>query len=74
MVESFTRKTSRGKALDTVTNDHFLLHTVVHPECGIREYCHPARLSDEHKLRTFNFGISTIFGKLNPNRKNLYAK
>jgi len=74
MVGSFVKKTTRGKAHDIVTSDHILLHTVVHPGCGIREYCHPARLSDEHKLRTFNFGISTIFGKLNPNRKNLYAK
>ena len=65
MVESFAKKTSRGKAHDIVTSDLIRLHTGVRPECGIHKYCHPARLGDEQKPHTFDLTISAILGKLN---------
>jgi hypothetical protein len=74
MVESFAKKTSRGKAHDIVTSDLIVLHTGVRPKCSIHEYCHPARLGDEQKPRTFDLTISAILGKLNSNRKNLDPK
>jgi hypothetical protein len=74
MVGSFTKKTSKGKAHDVVMGDFIRLHMGVHSECGIHEYCHPARLSDEQKPRTFDLTISAILGKLNSSRKNLDQK
>jgi hypothetical protein len=74
MVGSFAKKTSKGKAHDIVTSDLIRLQTGVRPEYGIHKYCHPARLSDEQKPRTFDLTISAILGKLNSNRKNLDPK
>jgi hypothetical protein len=74
MVGSFAKKTSKGKAHDIVTSDLIRPRTEVRPECGIHEYCHPARLSDEQKPRTFDLTVSAILGKLNSSRKNLDPK
>ena len=74
MVESFAKKTSRGKAHNIVTIDLTRLHTAVRPECGIHEDCHPAHLNDEQKSRFFDLTVSAILGNLDSNRKNLDPK